>query len=119
MQQAILDLIDKHIYWLSVVNTEWEPQEEYHSEWQLSLMKLRNDVVALWDGWIPVTEKNPIWKCIAIRMSEWWEYFVNAWFSESSLDWWIQNEKWYTTTIDKFDATHWKPIWPLPLSPNK
>lgn len=95
MQQAILDLIDKHIYWLSVVNTEWEPQEEYHSEWQLSLMKLRKDVVALWDGWIPVTERLPDeWQTVLIELNRKWisyhtRIFIKWEFCDSECWYWM------------------------------
>lgn len=111
MQQAILDLIDKHIYWLSVVNKEWEPQEEYHSEWQLSLMKLRKDVVALWDGWIPVTERKPP----HLKESKFWtDYGEVIWKRVIEYkNWWVDSEHYIDKNWKYFTPSHWQPL-PLP-----
>lgn len=46
-KEDVQKLIDKNHYWYSTVNTEWEPQEEYHSSEQLALQKLKKELSSL------------------------------------------------------------------------
>lgn len=39
-----IEIIDELVYWMYTVNSEWEPQNEYHSEWQLALLKARERI---------------------------------------------------------------------------
>jgi len=71
-------------------------------------------IEALWDGWIPVTERLPDEEWLYLAITVKWRDVVVA-----SL--WAVNQKSYDTTsmISYYTYTHWKPIWDLPLPPNK
>ncbi len=103
MQQAI-DILDEMIKdtqsCIDYAKWEWEIHYKWKKEW---LQEVKSRIQALWDGWIPVTERLP--KPL-INHIVWHHDWMTLWAYHD----WV----WYWDSLQHlYNVTHWMPL-PLP-----
>lgn len=88
-----------------------ESQRSY-DKWQIDI--LEEIISTIESQWIDVKDRLPDEEWLYLAITAKWRDVVVA-----SL--WAVNQKSYDTTtmISYYTYTHWKPIWDLPLPPNK
>lgn len=105
--KQVIEIIDEMIYWMSICNEEWEPQEEYYSEWQIALKKAKSRIQSLQDTdeWISVEERLPEeWKYVLVYWYDYHDVCFHKW------DWIFYDWDFY----DNLKPTHWQPLPELP-----
>ena len=96
MKQQAIDILDE-------MYKNWPTN--ISDPYNIAIKEAKYRIQALWDGWIPVTERLP---------EEWLEINVFDWddvYSCNYSDWYFRHS--YEYSSKEFWITHWQPL-PLP-----